>query len=296
MYKPYIEKICKNLEVFWGLLSPEKTLKPNKCNFIYRGQRNSDWGLVPNVLRQGSNNPVKRMFGNIETGCRSQILAEFIILKEFVNQCDLLGLRIINDSVALRKNHLNTKNINPAKWPSEHLLEIMALAQHHGVPTRLLDWSKRSYVAAYFAASSALRNRSLWIDNECLAVWALDIECIGLYKNISIVNVPGATSKNLASQAGVLTLHSQTFKPGETFVPVATEFEFTRLPNTPLFKIAIPVTESKNILKLCELYGVTASTLFPGFDGASKAVHDLLNCWDKKDYGILKNLKRLKKG
>jgi len=281
MFKKFNLIESNTVDEFWDILSPQKNLEDKPGQFIYRGQRDASWHLIPSILRK--NSPAKIIFGQKKITTDEQIFSERAILEQFVNQCDLLGLKIVNDSAELRENldlqtyPVDKYDINPSEWPNKNLIELMALAQHHGVPTHLLDWSKRSYVAAYFAASAALAKYDIKQNNAKIAVWALNIERIHSYKNINIIKVPGSTSSNLAAQSGLFTVLKQPIGRGQPFPHKPLEDEFASFPNTPLWKITLPVKYAVKVLDLCELYGVSASTLFHGFDGAAKAVKDWIN-------------------
>ena len=58
-------------------------------------------------------------------------------------------------------------------WPPGEVVGVLALAQHFGIRTRLLDWSRRANVAAYFAAADAARAE---VKAGFLAVWAIRVE------------------------------------------------------------------------------------------------------------------------
>jgi len=50
---------------------------------------------------------------------------------------------------------------------NEDKLEWLALMRHHGAPSRLLDFTKSPYVAAFFATATAE-------EKESAAIWAID--------------------------------------------------------------------------------------------------------------------------
>src|SRR5829696_9597916 len=105
-------------------------------NWAFRGQANAEWIL---------NNAVERTdFISFQNGIEAHFVAEF-----------QRGAR----------NYL-TKDEIP-----EHLIEWLALMQHHGAPTRLLDFTKSPFIAAYFAFEFSLIK-----EDNYVAIWCINIE------------------------------------------------------------------------------------------------------------------------
>jgi hypothetical protein len=103
-------------------------------SWVFRGQSEAGWGLEPSIERLSrsleSNLSSKEEYGRTEFKRKARHY-----LRELPDEEDELG------------------------W--------LALMRHHGAPSRLLDWTRSPYVAAFFAAFEAKRNK------PC-AIWAID--------------------------------------------------------------------------------------------------------------------------
>ena len=287
-YPEFELKECKTAEDLWKLLCPTNELFEAPCRLIYRGvfdrAPNGDpISLVPSVLRKDQQE-------RLQLSCLKNEKADNVVFNEdrqlqyFCNCCDASGLQIPGDSPEFREKVLSPQNMEryfygEKLWPGEELDVVIAMAQHHGVPTRFLDWTRIPFVAAYFAASCSLAMYKKWNPADKLAVWVLNRESIGLYQDkVRIAEVPGGVSPHLSAQSGLFTVLLHDGTRGKTTVePQSLESICGSLPNTPLMKITLPVEESVKLMVLCKKAGYNGARLFPTLDGAGRAVQDNIN-------------------
>ena len=200
-------------------------LLPNACHWksarrgdlAFRGQASSCWTLVPKAFREGEMIGYERgspLGGS--TRVTSQARAEFDAVHQFVKVADTAGLQTTDTGGRLLLQEEPRYIFQDANWeyswPQDEVLETLALAQHHGVPTRLLDFTEDPLVAAYFAASDswdALKGQRLkGKGRSYLAVWVIDLRFIrainrirGRYpERIGEARVPRANNSYLHSQ------------------------------------------------------------------------------------------------
>ena len=271
--------------------------------WIFRGQKECKWGLKTKLEREIEHFGIdKNKFPDENTSIYIKEAAR--VLNEgfdFIEKGKKRKRSVFDLERGLlrefkRKCHHYEMNV-PEK---DDIAEWLALMQHYGAPTRLLDWTYSFFVAVYFALENA--------EKEC-AVWALETKWIddriqkifpiiakmylrkvdkivkpGPFKKVfmrkhpkSLVYTlnPYRLNKRLVIQQGVFLCPGDVSKPFEdnlaTVLPESNKhgkfFKFT---------IKLDLTKRNEMLQQLHRMNMNRASLFPNLDGLASSLRTLL--------------------
>lgn len=258
MFMKIIKSITEYIDVVQKILS-ELSVHLGTYDPIaytwFRGQSNENWDLIPRLYRLDEN-----------------YFAEREMYRDFKLRSDAF-----------------------ISIPPECYLEQLFIMQHHGMPTRLLDWTESHLFALFFAVESENSDfdAAVWIikpselnklsgygkgvpmtNHEVFRKYELNIDKKNpddkIIREVSapypIAVRPRRNTTRIIAQRGMFTLHGNEKNSICDYVNTHKRYD-------SIFRKIIISSKSKSqIKKELFLAGISYSTLFPDLDGLSKEI------------------------
>ncbi|SFJ87430.1 FRG domain-containing protein [Candidatus Pantoea symbiotica] len=268
----------------------------NFNGIVFRGHNDESWKLTPTSLRISERDrPLyKTLYGHFPEDIKEtefiQAAYEFNYLQKFFIRADLQGLKVPNDYILRNspRDFIGANALeylaNQQEWPPRTLDELAGLAQHYGIPTRLLDWSYDPFIALYFALKDS------WQAEGNLSIWCLDTNLVRVVSMnnpdfpLRIITPPYFNNPNLNAQKGLFTLIPTVEKemgivnakyesrPLDEYMEEKFPMEKLLKGIHPLKHITFPRHSALQAYKYLESHGYGSEKIFPGYKGIADQI------------------------
>lgn len=230
--------------------------------YLYRGQSQSIWTLEPSLIRELPRTIAESEAEQIEEDCR-RLFAERVHL------------------------HIPAEGVPKAN----EQLDWWALMQHHGSPSRLLDWTSSIYVAAYFSVVDDWdSDGAIWLFHPKTLIDQLigDLSLLSRAKTIFgrltghpsefesfALFRPAKPSHRMVVQQGYFLYHRKLLVNIADTIDIRLAGVHASGGEEVYRKIVIPRELKPLILRHLRVMNITAAALFSGVDGLGFSVREL---------------------
>lgn len=206
--------------------------------------------------------------------------------------------------------------------PRDDDLEWLALMQHHGAPTRLLDWTRSPHVAAFFAAQSS-NSANPFITTkpeksvEPFVIWAVDVDSVNAEAG-AMLGLP-ADNSDLSSRENFTRIYWDQPPEGLYLVAAVQPYRMNErltiqqglflFANHALFsfrrclaalllhaskghkpsaqwlhKLVVASETRSDVLRALNKLNINSATLFPGLDGFCQSLYVSVQIQQQEDW------------
>ena len=291
------EFLCRQIKYYYPYGGTQSPIH----GMLYRGLSDETYELIPTAHRRDEKrrqleilkfHPAYSEGMTLQNGNERQVAsAELAGLKAFFAEANRQGCNLPHSytlSNSLFKEYNNKYMESMREWYTPDVVELAALAQHSGFPTRLLDWTYDINVALYFATQGVIRKLCSGEKvGKNYAVWCVDANRLGLFNDHSIEELPVeffvpnyADNPNLRAQSGVLAYNrvcnmDEQFSIKPMDKVITDYYKAAGYPQENFFiKLIFPTEYAVSDFKYLRSIGYHAAKLFPGYDGVMRKLKE----------------------